>query len=111
MNEETNAKEALMPWSEEEKLSLPPQYGCQILLSDTCMTRLKDPSFPTDAYVVVYEENDKSYIDLCRTRKISSLFDLYYDKFGPNSVKSIDFGYGRKSPKLWGLKPKETKKK
>ena len=75
------------------------------------MSKLKDPSFPTDAYVVVYEENSKSYIDLCRTRKVSSLFDLYYDKFGPNAIKKIEFGYGRKSPKLWGVKPKEIKKK
>jgi len=111
MSEETNIKEPLMPWSEEEKLSLPPQYGCQILLSDTSMAKLQDPSFPTDAYVVVYEENNRSYMDLCRTRKLTCLFDLYYDKFGANSVKSIEFGYGRKNPKLWGLKPKETKKK
>lgn len=100
-----------MPWSEEEKLSFPPQYGCQILLSDTTEAKVKDPSFPTDAYIVFYEENNKSYMDLCRTRKLVSLFDMYYDKFGPNSIKKIEFGHGRKNPKLWGIKPKENKKK
>tara|TARA_B100001094_G_scaffold222835_1_gene216895 strand:+ start:4546 stop:4881 length:336 start_codon:yes stop_codon:yes gene_type:complete len=111
MTEQTNTEGLPMPWSEEEKLNFPPQYGCQILLSDTTDAKVNDPTFPTDAYLVYYEENEKPHMDLCRTRKLVSLFDMYYDKFGPNSIKKIEFGYGRKRPNLWGLKPKETKKK
>jgi hypothetical protein len=36
---------------------------------------------------------------------------MYYDRYGKDSVKRIDFGYGQMNPKLWGVKPKEQKKK
>jgi hypothetical protein len=36
---------------------------------------------------------------------------MYYDKFGPGSVQKIEFGYGRVSPRIWGYKAPEGKKK
>jgi|TARA_A100001201_G_scaffold391_4_gene1078 hypothetical protein len=36
---------------------------------------------------------------------------MYYDKFGPNTVISIDFGPGTINPKLWNLPKPEAKKK
>jgi hypothetical protein len=36
---------------------------------------------------------------------------MYYDKYGPGTVKKIDFGYGRTNPRVWGYKPKEAKKR
>jgi len=48
---------------------------------------------------------------LVRTAKRSRLFDMYYDKFGSNSVVSIDFGPGNINPKLWNLPKPEPKKK
>jgi hypothetical protein len=35
---------------------------------------------------------------------------MYWDKFREN-LKSIEFGYGRINPKLWGYKTPEKKKR
>jgi hypothetical protein len=104
-------REIILEWTQEEKTTLPPRYGCQILLENTTVEQAKDSSFPSDAYLIWYEVDGKTYIDLCRTSKRSSLFDLYYDKFGPGVVKKIDFGYGRVNPKLWGYKQPDKKKR
>ena len=104
-------QEVGVEWTPEEKNTIPPRYGCQILLENTTVEAAKDPSFPSDAYLIWYQVDGRESIDLCRTSKRSNLFDLYYDKFGPGSVKKIDFGYGRINPKLWGYKQSEKKKK
>lgn len=90
---------------------LPQEYGCEILLEKTTIQQAKDPSFPTDAYLIWYIVDGQEYIDLCRTSKRVNLFDMYYDKYGPGSVQRIDFGYGRRNPRLWGEKPVERKKR
>ena len=97
-------------WTQEEKESLPPKYGCQILVEKASLQQQKDTSFPSDAYLVFYNIKDTSYVDICRGTKIK-IFDLYYDKFGPNVVTKIDWGYGRVNPKLWGYKTPEKKKR
>ena len=104
-------QEVNLEWTPEEKTNIPPRYGCQILLQDTTIEQAKDPSFPSDAYLIWYEVDGKECIDLCRTSKRSSIFNMYYDKFGPGVVKKIDFGYGRVNPKIWGYKQPEKKKK
>lgn len=101
-----------MEWTPEEKKDIPPKYGCEILLENATNESIKDPSFPTDAYIVVYEVDGNRCMDLCRGTRVR-IFDLYYDKFGPNAVKKIDWGYGRVNPRLWGYKssPSKTKKR
>ncbi len=89
----------------------PTDYGCQILLEKTTLEAANDKSFPTDARLIWYIENDKVCIDLTRCRKVVNLFDMYYDKYGKNSIQKIDFGYGTVNPKLWGIKPKKDNKK
>lgn len=90
---------------------LPSTYGCQILLEKTTLEKAKDPSFPNDAYLIWYVVDGEECIDLCRSSKRVSLFDMYYDKYGPGAVRKIDFGYGRVSPKMWGYKEPEKKKR
>jgi hypothetical protein len=97
-------------WTPEEKKSIPPQYGCEILFERTTLQQIKDPTLPNDAYVVIYEVENQSYMDLCRGKRVN-IFDLYYDKFGPGSIKKIDWGFGRVSPRNWGYKASEGKKK
>ena len=104
-------QEVSLEWTPEEKTNLPPRYGCQILFQDTTIEQAKDSSFPSDAYLIWYEVDGVTRIDLCRTSKRVNLFDLYYDKFGPGAVKKIDFGYGRTNPKIWGYKQPDKKKK
>ena len=89
---------------------LPESYGCQILLEKTTLDKAKDPSFPNDAYLIWYNIDGNTYIDLTRGARVR-IFDMYYDKYGPGSIKKIGFGYGRTSPKLWGYKQPEKRKK
>ena len=97
--------------SKNERQVFPHEYGCEVLLEKTILDKVKDPSFPNDAYLIWYVEENETYMDLTRCPKMVSLFDMYYDKYGPGSVKKIDFGYGRVSPKLWGYQKPEKKKR
>jgi len=90
---------------------LPHEYGCEIILEKTSIEKAKDSSFPNDAYLIWYVVDGQNYVDLTRCSKKVNLFDMYYDKYGPGSVQKIDFGYGRVSPKLWGYKQPEKKKR
>ena len=93
---------------EIEKI-LPSNYGCDILLQDTTLDKVKDPSFPNDAYLIWYNDGTLK-MDLVRGSRVR-IFDMYHDKYGPGSVQKIGFGYGRTNPKLWGYKQPEKKKK
>jgi hypothetical protein len=97
--------------SKKENLIIPHEYGCEVLLEKTTLERAKDPSFPNDAYLIWYIVDNNQYIDLVRCRKKTNLFDMYYDNYGPGSVQKIDFGYGRTSPRVWGYKQPEKKKR
>ena len=97
-------------YGKEEKTILPSKYGCEILLEKTTLERAKDSSFPSDAYLIWYEDNDITNIDLVRGKRVC-IFDMYYDKYGPGAVQKIDFGYGRVNPKLWGYQKPEKKRK
>jgi hypothetical protein len=93
-----------------EKKVLPHEYGCEVLLEKTTIEKAKDTSFPNDAYLIWYNENDEDCIDLVRGTRVR-IFDMYYDRFGPGAIRKIDFGYGRTNPKLWGMKQPEKKKR
>ena len=95
----------------QESIINPSDYSCQILLEKTTLEAANDKSFPNDARLVWYVVNGVEHIDLTRCRKTVELFDMYYDKYGKGAVQRIDFGYGTMNPKLWGNKPKETKKR
>jgi len=94
----------------QEKRVLPHEYGCQVLLEKTTLEKTKDTSFPSDAYLIWYVENNENCIDLVRGTRVR-IFDMYYDRFGPGAIQKIDFGYGRTNPKLWGIKQPEKKKR
>jgi hypothetical protein len=99
-----------LEWTPEEKTNLPARYGCQILVEKASSQQIKDPSFPSDTYIVTYTIDDNTYTDLCRGTRVK-VFDLYYDKFGSGVIQNIDFGYGRVNPKIWGYKAPEKKKR
>ena len=103
-------EEEMTEWTKEEKETLPPRYGCQILVERGTTEQVKDSSWPSDAYLISYQIGEDVYMDLCRGTR-SRIFDLYYDKFGPGVIQKIDFGYGRVNPKLWGYKSPEKKKR
>lgn len=103
-------KSLKVEWTEEEKRNISQKYGCEILLENTTMELAKGTHFPNDAYIVIYEVDNKRCIDLCRGTRVR-VFDLYYDKLGQGSIKSIDWGYGRVNPKLWGYQAAKPKKR
>ena len=98
-------------YTDNQKLVLPHEYGCEIIFENTTIEQAKDSSLPNDAYLIWYIVDGEERIDLTRTAKRVNLFDMYYDKYGPGAVQKIDFGYGRTNPKLWGYKQPEKKKK
>jgi hypothetical protein len=100
----------MLNWSPEEKKSLPPKYGCEILIEDGSQQQVRETNFPNDAYIITYKVDDKTHQDLCRGTRVK-IFDLYYDKFGAGAVQDIDWGYGRVSPRMWGYKVPEKKRR
>ena len=107
LEEETKMTE----YGNTERNVLPSDYGCQILLEKTTLEMAKDKSFPNDARLIWYIVDGVEYMDLTRCSKTSKLFDMYYDRYGKGAVQKIDFGYGTVSPKLWGYKSPDKKKK
>lgn len=110
MSKTAVAEKEMTQWTPEEKKETSSRYGCEILFERATLAQVKDPSLPNDAYLIFYRIENQTYMDLCRGRRVK-IFDLYYDKFGPGSVQKIDFGYGRVSPKVWGYKTPDGKKK
>lgn len=106
----TVAEQTMAEKKQESNFTNPASYGCEILFERTTLQQVKDPSLPSDAYIVIYQVDNETYMDLCRGNRIK-IFDMYYDKYGPGSLKKIDWGYGRVNPKLWGYKAPEKKKK
>jgi len=110
MNKTAVAEKEMPQWTPEEKKETSSRYGCEILFERATLAQVKDPSLPSDAYLIFYRIENQTYMDLCRGKRVK-VFDLYYDKFGPGSVQKIDFGYGRVSPRVWGYKAPDGKKK
>ena len=65
--------------------------------------------YPNDASIIKYYVDDKVCFDLTRGSR-TSLFNMYYDKF-KKDLKEINWGKGTISPKIWGYKSPQTKKK
>ena len=97
-------------WTSVEKESCKSRYGCDIMIENGSYAEVCTKEAPNDAYIVKYNVDDKICFDLTRGSK-TRLFDMYWDKFREN-LKSIEFGYGRINPKLWGYqKPQKKKRK
>lgn len=103
-------EKSMAEYGKEERSILPENYGCEVILEKTSIEQAKNSSFPNDAYLIWYLIDDEEHIDLVRGTRVR-IFDMYYDKNGPGSVKKIDFGYGRTNPKLWGYQKSEKKKR
>ena len=97
------------PWSKEEKESSKTIYACEILVSNGSLADVHTTDAPNDAWVITYTVNQKDHLDLSRGTR-TKLFDMYYDKF-KGGLKSIEYGSGTVSPKLWGYQTKTSRKK
>ena len=97
-------------WSNQERETSKSLYGCEILQEKCIKEDAKNKQLPVDSYLVTYAIDENTFHDIVRTSKRVSVFDMYYDKFG-NCLKSIEWTDGKISPRLWGYKPPQTKKR
>lgn len=109
--EKASTKETLKEvWSNQERETSKSLYGCEILQEKCTKEDAKNKQLPIDSYLVTYAIDENIFQDIVRTSKRVSVFDMYYDKFG-NCLKSIEWTNGKISPRLWGYKPPQTKKR
>ena len=97
------------PWTKEEKESSKTNYACEILVSNGTLSDVYTAQAPNDAWVVKYTTDNKDCLDLTRGTR-TKLFDMYWDKF-KGGLKSIEYGRGTVSPKLWGYQTASTSRK
>ena len=69
-----------------------------------------DRTLPYNAYLVTYEIDGAIAYDLVIPDKQVEIFDYYWDRYR-EGIKGWKQSEGRVNPKLWGNKPKESKKK
>jgi hypothetical protein len=69
-----------------------------------------DKSLPYNAYLVTYEIDGAIAYDLVIPEKQMEIFDYYWDRYR-EGLKGWKQSEGRVNPKLWGIKPKEEKKR
>ena len=97
------------PWTKEEKENSKTKYACEILVSNGTLADVHTTQAPNDAWVVKYTTDNKDCLDLTRGTR-TKLFDMYWDKF-KGGLKSIEYGKGTVSPKLWGYQTAPARKK
>ena len=97
-------------WSNQERETSKSLYGCEILQEKCTKEDAKNKQLPVDSYLITYMIDENICHDIVRTSKRVSVFDMYYDKFG-NCLKSIEWTDGKISPRLWGYKPPQSKKR
>ena len=111
MTTKTKEENKVSEQKEEEKIK-PYDYSCEILLERTTADMARDPKLPSDAFNVTYTVNGKEYLDVTRSGKQVNIFDFYYDKYGKDSLKNIEWGYGNVHPNSYGYKkPTPPRKK
>jgi len=109
--EKTSTKENKSEvWSNQERESSRSRYGCEILHEQCTQKDAKNNQLPLDSHLVTYEIDGNIFHDIIKTSRKVGIFDMYYDKFG-NCLKSIEWTDGKVSPRLWGYKPPQTKKR
>ena len=81
------------------------------ILHQNCDPSLtNDRSLPCTAYLVHYEIDGATAYDIVIPNKRVDIFDYYWDKYR-EGFKGFKQSEGRANPKLWGIQPKEEKKK
>ena len=75
----------------------------QVVKKDICPDTFDDSELPTDLHIVTFTEDGERKFDAVRAYTKADIFDEYYDKLGKdNPIHSIESGYGRIKPKLYG---------
>ncbi len=82
-----------------------------IIHKDCDPSLARDRSLPINSYIITYFINGNKKYDIVQASGFVEVFDVYYDQYGKDTIKSIRWTEGRVNPKLYGYKAKESKKK
>ena len=82
----------------------------QIVQESICPDTFDDTKLPTDVHIITFTKNGERQFDAVRAHTKVDIFDAYYDKLkGIGTIHSIESGYGRIRPKLYGnIKTKQN---
>ena len=108
--ETSTEKKPMYSWTQSEKESSKKNYGCEIMIENGSLEQVRTKDCPNDARIVTYVVDGETRYDLTRSQKAVNIFNMYWDKFR-EGLKNIEYGEGRISPKLWGYKAPQSKKK
>tara|TARA_B100002019_G_scaffold152186_1_gene131161 strand:+ start:4136 stop:4402 length:267 start_codon:yes stop_codon:yes gene_type:complete len=82
----------------------------QIIEEGICPDTFDDKDLPTDVHIITFTKDGERQFDAVRAYSKTDIFDEYYDKLGrDNPIHSIESGYGRIKPKLYGKIKTEDK--
>ena len=74
---------------EEQSKINPSDYSCEVILEKTTKEKANDRKLPSDAFNVFYVVDGEDRLDVTRSGKMVNVFDLYYTKYGKDSIKKI----------------------
>ena len=75
----------------------------QILEENIDLEKFDDSKLPSDVHLVRYTFEGQEHYDAVRAYTMVDIFDVYYDKTkGKGQVHSIQSGYGKIRPNLYG---------
>ena len=75
----------------------------QIVAEGICPDTFDDRQLPSDVHIITYTKDGELHFDAVRAYTKVNIFDEYYDKLGKdNPIHSIESGYGRIRPNLYG---------
>ena len=78
----------------------------QIIEEGICPDTFNDAQLPTDVHIIRFTKDGELQFDAVRAYSKADIFDEYYDKLSKDSfifeIHSIESGYGRIRPKLYG---------
>lgn len=104
---------SLITWTDEQREDAA-RREVTIFMLNTTPDAIKeiDADLPTDIHLVELRKGEETTYDAVRAYKMSSIFDVYYDKLqGEAQVVAITSGYGRIKPKLYGYQAPDSSKK
>jgi hypothetical protein len=80
------------------------------IIHEKCSLNLaEDKTLPLNSYIVSYLYQEDLCYDIVQSNSSVNIFDYYYDRY--KNVKSIEYTTGTINPKMYGIKPKENKKR
>ena len=75
----------------------------QVVETGICPDTFDDAHLPTDVHIITYTKDGVRQFDAVRAYTKVDIFDEYYDMLGKdNPIHSINSGYGRIRPNLYG---------